>query len=81
MSTICLTYVLINCKLGKEDKAINELRNVPGVVEAYGVYGLYNMVAEVRSNTPEDLKEIISRVRRIENIISTNTLIEVERQA
>lgn len=73
------TYVLINCKLGGEDKITNELGNVPGAVGAYGVYGLYDIVAEVRSDTPEDLKEIASRVRRIENIISPNTLIEVER--
>ena len=51
------TCVLINCKLGGEDKIINELRNVPGVIGAYGVYGFYDIVAEVRSDTPEDLKE------------------------
>lgn len=74
-------YVLINCKLGDEARIIRELRNVGGVVDAHGIYGIYDIVAEVKGNATEDLKEIIAtHVRRISGILSTNTLIIVEGQ-
>ena len=73
-------YVLINCRLGKEPEIINELRRVPGVVEACGVYGLYDVITRITTDTDEKLETILRDIRRIENIISTNTLIKIERQ-
>lgn len=74
-------YVLINCRLGDEERIIRELRKCTGVVQAYGVYGIHDIIAEVRANATEDLKEIITAcIRKISGILSTNTLIIVEGQ-
>jgi DNA-binding Lrp family transcriptional regulator len=73
-------YVLINCRLGKEPEIINELRRVPRVVEACGVYGLYDVITRITTDTDEKLETILRDIRRIENIISTNTLIKIEGQ-
>lgn len=73
-------YVLINCKLGEEARIIRELRKIDRVADAHGVYGIYDVIAEVRGDATDDLKDIATRVRRISGILSTNTLIIVEGQ-
>lgn len=73
-------YVLINCRLGEEARIIRELRKIDRVADAHGVYGIYDIIAEVRGDATDDLKEIATRVRRISGILSTNTLIIVEGQ-
>lgn len=74
-------YVLINCKLGEEARIIGELKKIYGVADAHGVYGIYDIVAEVKGDATEELKEIITtHVRKIGCILSTNTLIIVEGQ-
>jgi len=74
-------YVLINCKLGEEARIIRELRKIDRVADAHGVYGIYDVIAEVRGDATDDLKETITtHVRRISGILSTNTLIIVEGQ-
>lgn len=73
-------YVFINCRLGKESEIISELRRIAGVVEANGVYGLYDVITKLSADTDEGLEIVLRQVRRIENILSTNTLIKIEGQ-
>ncbi len=74
-------YVLINCKLGEEARIIRELRKVKGVSDAHGVYGIYDIIAEVKGKGTEELKETITySIRKISGILSTNTLVIVEGQ-
>lgn len=71
-------YVFINCRLGKESEIISELRRIAGVVEANGVYGLYDVITKLSTDTDEGLEIVLRQVRRTENILSTNTLIKIE---
>ena len=74
-------YVLINCELGHEDEIINELKNLPGVIEVEGSYGVYDMVVKIKADTMDNLKETITwNLRKIEKIKSTLTLIVIEGQ-
>jgi DNA-binding Lrp family transcriptional regulator len=74
-------YVLINCELGYESKIIKELKEVPNVVQAHGIYGIYDIIAEVRYDTIANLQDIVTSIRTaIGGILSTNTLIIVEGQ-
>jgi DNA-binding Lrp family transcriptional regulator len=74
-------YVLINCDLGYEDEIINELNKLPGIVEATGVYGAYDILVKVNSETIDTLKETITwHLRRIDKIKSTLTLMVIEGQ-
>ena len=74
-------YVLIHCELGHEDEIINELKNLPGVIEVEGSYGVYDMVVKIKADTMDKLKETITwNLRKIEKIKSTLTLIVIEGQ-
>ena len=75
-------YVLINCELGSEESIIQELKNLDGVIEVHGTFGAYDILAKIESSTVEDLRETITwKIRKIEQIRSTLTLIGIEGQA
>ncbi len=74
-------YVMVNCDLGIESelKAINKLKNVPGVIDVSEVTGVYDIVVKITSDTLNSLKETITRdIRTIDVVRSTMTLIVIE---
>lgn len=74
-------YVLINCDLGSEDDIIRELKKLPEAVEVSGVYGVYDIIAKIRSDSMDKLRETITwRVRKIDKVRSTLTMIVIEGQ-
>lgn len=74
-------YVLINCDLGAEEKVITELKSVGRVKEMHGVFGAYDIIAKVEAPSSEMVRDIItSRIRRIDRIRSTLTLMGIEGQ-
>mgnify|MGYP001238371609 FL=1 len=74
-------YVLINCELGSEEAIIQQLKGIDGVKEAHGTFGAYDILAKIESLTVEALRETITwKVRKIEKIRSTLTLMGIEDQ-
>ncbi len=75
-------FVLINTEIGSEADVLQTLRKVEGVDEAFAVYGVYDIVARVKADTMDKLKEIVTwRVRRLDKVRSTLTMIVVESQS
>lgn len=75
-------YILIDCESGFEEEIINELKELPEMVEVYQAYGAYNLIAKATTDTADKLRETISwRIRRIDKIRSTITLIAIEGQS
>jgi DNA-binding Lrp family transcriptional regulator len=74
-----LAFVLINTEIGSESEVLGSLRKIDAVVEAYMVYGVYDVVAKVRADTMDKLKEIVTwHVRRLDKVRSTLTMIVIE---
>ncbi len=74
-----LAYVLVNAEIGSEDELLKELLETDGVIEAYVVYGVYDIICKVEAPDMDRLKEIITtKIRRKENVRSTLTMIVVE---
>jgi DNA-binding Lrp family transcriptional regulator len=69
----------MNAELGSEDSIVDELRKIEGVKEVYQVYGVYDIVAQVESNTMERVKETITwKLRKLNGVKSTLTMIVME---
>ncbi len=69
-------FVLINVESGSEDEVLKELKKVEGVEEAYFSYGVYDLIAKIKADTMEQLKEMVTRkIRALSNVRSTLTLI------
>ena len=70
---------MINTEIGSESKAVESLRKLEAVKEAYMVYGVYDIVTKVEAETMGNLKEIIThKVRKQEGVHSTLTLIVID---
>ena len=72
-------YVLFNVESGSEDNVLKQLRSLKNVEEVYVSYGVYDLVALVKADTMEELKDSVShKIRTINQVRSTLTLILME---
>jgi DNA-binding Lrp family transcriptional regulator len=72
-------FVLLSTEMGFESDVLKTLKKVEGVDETSVVYGVYDVVARVKTETMDKLKEIITcRIRRLDKVKSTLTMIVVE---
>lgn len=72
-------YVLINTDPDVEEEFIEEVKRINGVVSSASVYGIYDFILVVEAETMEIVKGIItSRIRRLRNVKTTITLVEVD---
>jgi len=69
---------MLHVDLGCEKDVLRELRRMNGVVEAYIVDGVYDAVVVLEAKGLEELKKLISKVRGMNNVQSTLTMIAVE---
>lgn len=72
-------YVLFNVGSGSEDQVLKDAKSMDSVQEGYVSYGVYDLVLKIKTDSMEQLKEIISyHLRKINNVRSTLTLILAE---
>ncbi|MGI0008391.1 MAG: Lrp/AsnC ligand binding domain-containing protein [Nitrosopumilaceae archaeon] len=72
-------YVLINCDMGSEESVINDLKSIAGVKNVSGVFGAYDIMAEVQTATVDELRETITmKIRKLSGVRTTLTLMTVE---
>jgi DNA-binding Lrp family transcriptional regulator len=71
---VTIAYVLINTETGTELDVVRELKNIEGVQEAKPVYGAYDIVVRISSESPQDLKRIITwQIRKLHRVTATFT--------
>ena len=74
-------YVLINCELGSEENVRSQIKTIDGVIEVHGTFGAYDILVKIESDRVETLREVITwKIRKIEHIRSTLTLMGIEGQ-
>lgn len=74
-----LCYVLINTEPDQMESVLEKLKKIDGVEEAYMLYGVYDIIAKVKADTMDKLKEIVTwHVRSVDKVRSTLTTIVIE---
>ena len=74
-----IAFVLINAEIGSEGEVLAELKKVEGIEEAYSVYGVYDVIAKVKADSMDKLKDIVTwRIRRLNKVRSTLTMIVID---
>jgi len=79
-------YVLINSDLGTDESIISKIKEIlkdEKDVEftTQGVYGIYDIVLKISSDNTDILRNIITyKIRKINNVQSTLTMMVVEEQ-
>lgn len=73
-------YVLLNCDLGLEDEVIKDLMAISEVSEVKGVFGVYDFVVRICTDSEDEIKAAIAKVRAIDKIKSSLTMMVIEHQ-
>jgi len=68
-------FVLIKAENNAEDEVLEALGDIQDVKEAYSIYGIYDLLARIEKETREGLRELVIKIRSIENVRSTITMI------
>ena len=72
-------FVCITTEPASMVEVLKEVKAVEGVEEAKMVYGIYDIVAKVKGETMDKLKQIITEhIRRIDKVRTTLTMMVVE---
>ena len=72
-----MAFVLLNPEIGFERDVLKVLKDIPGVKEAFMVYGVYDIIIQVEADTVGDLKELIRELRQMEIVRSTLMMIVI----
>ncbi len=71
-------YILISVEIGAEGEVLKSLKPVSEIKEAHLVYGVYDIIARVETETMQELKDAVSwKIRRSDKVRSTLTMIVV----
>jgi DNA-binding Lrp family transcriptional regulator len=69
-------FLLINSEFLFAEEVMNKLKEMPEIVDIYIVQGLYDIIAKVKLNTEEELKELVSEgIRKVDKVTGTVTVI------
>ena len=79
-------YVLLNSDLGTDESIISKIKEIlkdEKDIEftTQGVYGIYDIVLKISSDNTDILRDIITyKIRKINRVLSTLTMMVVEEQ-
>ncbi|MEM2934528.1 MAG: Lrp/AsnC ligand binding domain-containing protein [Methanocellales archaeon] len=69
---------MIKVVLGQEKNVYQELRRVEGVRDVFHIFGKYDFVAIIEVEGLSKLNYIVDKIREIEGVTSTQTIIGAE---
>ena len=81
-----IAFVLTNTELSSDMEIIGKIKDILAnekdiEYEIQGVYGIYDIVLKISSNNEKKLRAIITnKIRKIENVQSTLTMMVIEEQ-
>ena len=74
-------FVFINTDPASMQEVLKKVKATKGVEEAEMVYGVYDIVAKLETETMDKLKQIIAQhLRAIDDVLSTQTLLVVKQE-
>lgn len=69
-------FVLLNTEIGAESQVLSALKQIEGVEEAHNLWGVYDIIANVKADDLDKLKFIIThKIGKISRINSKLTMI------
>jgi len=72
-----MAYLLISTE-EYNPQLMKSLKKIKGVEEAYPLYGVYDIIVKTRADTMDKIKEIHNKIRKLERVRQTLTMIAHE---
>jgi DNA-binding Lrp family transcriptional regulator len=67
-------YILVQTEVGKSSQVASAIADLEGVVSAEDVTGPYDVIAQIRAETVDDLgRLVISKIQEVPHITRTTT--------
>jgi DNA-binding Lrp family transcriptional regulator len=74
-----LAFVLVNVEAGTDREVLENIKKIPEVRTAYMVYGVYDIIVMIESDTLERLREMVTKkIRQLDKVRTTMTMIVME---
>lgn len=74
-----LAFVFVNVEAGREKEVLENIKKISEVKASYLVFGVFDIVAMVESDTFEKLREMVTKkIRQLDKVRSTMTMIVME---
>lgn len=72
-----MAYMLITTE-EFDAQLMKALKEIKGVEEAYPVYGVYDIIVRTRAETMDEIREVHNKIRKLEKVRQTLTMIAHE---
>lgn len=70
-----IAFILIEIASGEEYKFVNQVRDLQEVSEAYIVYGAWDVIVRIQTETMGELNSVVLKIRRMPGVKRSATLI------
>ena len=69
---------MVNSAPDQSEWVLDRIEEIEGVEEAYRIWGIYDIIAEVRAEKKWEISGIVLKIRNVNHVVSTLTLRVVE---
>ncbi len=70
-----IAFILIEIASGEEYKFVNDVRDLKEVTEAYIVYGAWDIIVRVQTDSMGELNAVVLQIRKMPGVKRSATLI------
>ena len=74
-----MAYVLVNTGIGSTVNVAENLRRLNGVDEAHVLDGAFDIIAKMKADNLDKVKETSGKISKIENVVGTISMIVDEK--
>ena len=75
-----IAYVLVQCLIGHEMEVLRDLLEINFVKEGKGTFGYYDILVKIEAPSEKQIENVVTKIRKIQNVITTTTLSVIKEQ-
>ena len=75
-----IAYVLVQCLIGHEMEVLRDLLEINFVKEGEGTFGYYDILVKIEAPSEKQIENVVTKIRKIQNVITTTTLSVIKEQ-
>jgi len=75
-----IAYILVQCLIGREMEVLRSLLEINFVKEGKGTFGYYDILVKIEAPSEKQIENVVTKIRKIKNVITTTTLSVIKEQ-
>jgi len=74
---MAMAFIMLMSTLGSENDILKVMNDIPGVRESFMVYGVYDIILKIETDTMGELKELINKIKNAEKVRAAISIIVI----